>query len=274
MSENEDTAYERLVQEIYQAIHDQEAVATVDVEHNKTIQGKSGCSHQLDVYWEFNVAGVLHRVAIECKNWNSDVPIGRIRDFFGVLHDIGNIKGIFVTKIGYQSGAKQFAEFYGIDLKEARIPTHTDWEGRVKDIVLHFTSISTRVKNRDIDLDQDWIRRNTEFATGEQLRLAGQNNEIFLYDSHGEKLTSMYDLEQKLPHSWERAEDMVHTYHFDDAYLYPSGTPIKINSVRYTYDVETYEQETVSEGDEIVRAILRDVNSGELKALRQDGGVN
>jgi hypothetical protein len=41
--------YEILVQAIFQAIHDQEEVATLIVERNKTLQGKT-TPHQIDVY--------------------------------------------------------------------------------------------------------------------------------------------------------------------------------------------------------------------------------
>jgi hypothetical protein len=33
--------------------------------------------------------------AIECKNYSKEVSVGRVRDFFGVIHDVGNVKGIF-----------------------------------------------------------------------------------------------------------------------------------------------------------------------------------
>jgi hypothetical protein len=40
--------YEKLVQGIFQAIHDQEEVATIKVEQNRTLQGKT-VPHDVDV---------------------------------------------------------------------------------------------------------------------------------------------------------------------------------------------------------------------------------
>ena len=40
---------------------------------DKKIQGISGCEHQIDVYWEFIIAGIRHRVAVECKNYSDSV---------------------------------------------------------------------------------------------------------------------------------------------------------------------------------------------------------
>jgi hypothetical protein len=42
-----------------------------------------------------------------------------------------------VTREGFQSGAAQFASFYGISLKVLRHPTEEDWKGRMRDF--HFT---------------------------------------------------------------------------------------------------------------------------------------
>lgn len=60
------------------------------VQHNVKLKDKSGCEHQIDVYWEYEIAGNKHRVAIECKNYNSLVPIGKVRDFKGVLENTEN----------------------------------------------------------------------------------------------------------------------------------------------------------------------------------------
>ncbi|TOF18192.1 hypothetical protein CGJ26_24310 [Vibrio parahaemolyticus] len=108
--------------------------------------------------------GEVHRVAIECKNYNSDVSIGKVRDFFAVLHDIGNIKGIFVTKKSYQKGAKESADYYGISLKEMRYPNEADWEGRAKTIVFNSRCIMNRVKDREIFIDSDWAKIRTMIA--------------------------------------------------------------------------------------------------------------
>ena len=68
MADNVNTEYEKLTQEIYKAINIQEGIQNVDVQHNVKIEGKSGCKHQSDVYWEFMFMGETHKVAIECKN--------------------------------------------------------------------------------------------------------------------------------------------------------------------------------------------------------------
>ena len=119
---NPNTEFELFTRRIYQRLVNNDVLKPTLVQHNVKLKGKSGCEHQIDVYWEYEIAGNKHRVAIECKNYNSQVEIGNVRDFKGVLEDLNNVNGIMVSAQGYQSGAKKYAEEYGISLKELRKP--------------------------------------------------------------------------------------------------------------------------------------------------------
>lgn len=78
--------------------------------------GKSGAQHEVDVYYEFEKAGLRHRVAIECKDWSSPVSKGQIQEFESKIRDIGSIVGVVISKNGYQSGAEVFAKHHDISL--------------------------------------------------------------------------------------------------------------------------------------------------------------
>src|SRR4051794_23468650 len=54
--------------------------------------------------------GVLHKVAIECKNLSRNVELGHVRDFAAVLSDIPGLRGIMVTSKGFARGAKKYVE--------------------------------------------------------------------------------------------------------------------------------------------------------------------
>jgi len=92
--------YELLTRQIYESILQSEGSKSIDVKHNVSIAGRSGVEHQVDVYWEFKQAGLTHRVLIECKNYASNLTLEKARNFFAVVHDIGNCRGIMVTKTG------------------------------------------------------------------------------------------------------------------------------------------------------------------------------
>ena len=114
--------YEKFTQEIYQELVNADVLKITKLQHDVKLKGRSGQEHQIDVYWEYEIAGAKQKVAIECKNYNKNVAIGKVRDFYGVLCDLNNVAGIMVTKVGYQKGAKEYASEYGISLKELRIP--------------------------------------------------------------------------------------------------------------------------------------------------------
>ncbi|NLD49970.1 MAG: restriction endonuclease, partial [Clostridiaceae bacterium] len=97
---NEAIEYEQLTRAIYQAILMNEGSENIIVEHNVPIRGRSGVEHQIDVLWHFKQAGIEHDVLIECKNYSTNLTLEKVRNFFGVIHDIGNVHGVIVTKTG------------------------------------------------------------------------------------------------------------------------------------------------------------------------------
>lgn len=84
---NDNIEYEKFAQEIYNEILKNLYVKNIEVMHNVELIGKSGQKHQIDVYWEYQYDNTIFKIAIECKNYNHTVSIGKVRDFFGVLYD-------------------------------------------------------------------------------------------------------------------------------------------------------------------------------------------
>jgi hypothetical protein len=274
---NEDVAYEKFAQSVYQTLLNNEDIKTTEVQHNLNIEGRSGCKHQIDVYWEYEIADVLHRVAIECKNYNtSNISIGRIRDFFGALNDIGNISGIFVCKSGYQSGAIKFADYYGINLKELRAPTDKDWEGRVETIQINTSILHTDIKKRDFYFDEQWCKEKySEQDLRKKYSIKGFTDEIIIKEKDGNKITSMYELENNLPHNWTEEKNREHTYEYNDAYIeFKNLGSVKILGIKFTYDVLTTSPESIIiSGKETAKAILKDVKTGLIKYFDKKGNV-
>ncbi len=273
---NNNTEYEKFTQEIYQTLINVQGIDTIDVKHNVKLVGKSGQKHQIDVYWEYEIADVKHKVAIECKNYNSEVSIGKVRDFYSVLSDLTNVNGIMVTKVGYQSGAKKFADYYGINLKELRFPNEKDWEGRIKTIVFQMKMVLPNIKQRIPLFDNEWIKENVRFPENGQMTftLQGMADEIKIFDEHGKVITNFYELDKKIPHKWDAATGLEHTYTFDNAYI--DVTPIgrvKIKGIKYVYDVNTGTEEFSIDALETTKAILKDALTGEIKFFDKEGNV-
>lgn len=107
--------YELLVREIYQQMLDQEQALNVAVQHNVQKQG-GVTSHQIDVYWEFCLGGVTHKVVVQAKKWKSPIRKGDVLMFKGVLEDLPGTVGIMVTSSRFQKGALEVAKAAGITL--------------------------------------------------------------------------------------------------------------------------------------------------------------
>lgn len=149
------TEYELFTQSVIQILSSNNVPQTTKVEHNVTLQGKSGCKHQIDVYWEYEKDGQQHRVTIECKNYNKRVPKEKVCAFQGVLSDLDNVKGIMVSKKGFQSGAKQYAKEYGISLHELREPN-------VGETIIGNMALNFHIEKRStlFAVDEQWTKEH------------------------------------------------------------------------------------------------------------------
>lgn len=269
--------YEKFAQDIFQTLLDDEEIKPIKVQHNVNIKGRSGCKHQIDVYWEFEIACVTHRVAIECKNYNtSNIPIGRIRDFYGALADIGNITGIFVCKNGYQSGAVSFAKYYGIDLKELRVPKSMDMEGRIQTININLLVCNKNIKQIHPTYDNEWFYLKYQIPIEDQhYEINSNNNEILIMDIDRNRISDLYELESKLPHDFKDELNKEYEYKWADAYIDVKELGLlKIKSLKYIYDVVfTDPKKIIISGKELAKAILIDVRTGGIKLFDKNGNI-
>ena len=75
---NKNTEYEQFTRKVFVGLSSQKRVKTIKLQHNVKLLGKSDTHHQIDVYWEYEKDGQLHKVAIECKNYTNKVSIGKV----------------------------------------------------------------------------------------------------------------------------------------------------------------------------------------------------
>lgn len=260
------TDYEKFVQAIYQTLLNEDGLGTVKVEQNKTdLVGKSGCAHQLDVYWEFQLGGQTYRTAIECKAYASEVKIGNIRDFYGVLADVPNLNGIFVTLVGFQSGAKKYADHYGISLKELREPADEDYDGRIQKIHVKVHLVMAEIKALKPKINDTFLASLKE---GEEIEATfnGTNYDPYLVDSKGGSVASYEEIREALPTTQTTALGMKTQLKFQDAHIRANdGRLIAIDHIDVEYDVLVDIEDIKILGKKIARAIIKDVKSGDVK---------
>lgn len=273
---NENTEYELLTMRIYQLLLKKQGFNTIEVKHNIKVKGKSNVEHQIDVFWEFKMADIPHMVAIECKNYNSNISLSRIRDFHSVLQDIGNVSGILVTKAGFQSGVIAYAKHHGIGLKLLRNPIEEDWDGKLKKIEFNIHTIVPQIKSRKINIDEEWFKSNIEKDKWNlPFSINGMSNEIWILDKNGNKYKSILDLEQGVPTNWITEFDLIHTYEFAENYIEVNLLGmLKLRDIVFQYDVLTGEGVKIMiDAEKIVDKILRDILTNEIKFIHKDGEV-
>lgn len=275
---NPNTEYELFTQEIYQRLVNQDVVRTTTVRHNEELEGRSHQKHQIDVYWEYEIAGNKHRVAIECKNYNTLVPLGKVRDFKGVLDDLNGVNGIMVTKIGYQEGAKKYAQAYGISLKELRAPKTGETIIGTIENHLHNELLYTLFL-----IDEKWARKNnfdiqsyrerftilfpsrSELLNSSPYIPIARKGDI-LHDAAGRVIASLHDIEEQIPD--HPTTDFPIIFKFDDAYLDSRYFgPIKICAVKYDYEIHDQKKTTAMDAGDLVKAILKDSLSNKIEMV-------
>lgn len=266
------TEFERFTQRIYQKLVNNNVLKPTKVQHNVKLKGKSGCEHQIDVYWEYEIAGNMHRVAIECKNYDSHVPIGRVRDFFGVLQDLNYVRGIMVSSKGYQEGAKKFADYYGISLKMLRPPGRDETIGSI--IITNHLDLCNCLYR----IDEEWACQNHFDIQGYRDRIAILHSTKYdfwhkaeylpietidriIRDSKGKSVSSLEELENQFLDNPKNSSSIV--FSFEDGWLYSRYFGhVKIREVKFEYESKVQEKTFSLAADDFVEAILDDAING------------
>lgn len=263
---NKNTQYEILAKEIFEELHRVDGFSNINIQHNVLLKGKSGQEHQVDVYWEFKIADQNYKVAIECKNYTHKISIGKVRDFFGVLYDIGNIQGIMVTKKGYQLGAKVFAKYYGIDLKEIRFPNNEDWGNRLKKVDITGHLHANHINNIEVVFDLEWIRENRKELKGKQISVSCKAIDFKIFDYEGKEQYTIENIVKDLPVFDEEQKTSNYFYKLNNGFINDNNFGIlKLSGLNIDYTSSCIESKIHFDAEEIVKAIIKDVDKNEIK---------
>lgn len=291
------TKYELFVKEIYERLNAVDGLSDVRIQHDIKLIGAAGVEHQIDLYWTFSRGGVNYSVAIECKDYNSRVSKDRIQSFHDVLHDIGGLHGILVTKMGFQSGAKEYAQKYGIQLMEIRHPTDDDWKGKMRNLQLILELHSIDNVSPLIVVDKERVASNrVELSKINKLRIHAMSNQVFVeYDEmesvsfcnglkkdsaiKSEKNTkSIYDLITMLPRK-EAVQGLTHMFRFKNGVVHYSDEEsnktieLPVTQINFTYDVHLSKEKVEINGDDFIEAIVKNLSDGTQKTIDRFGQI-
>lgn len=201
MTQNNGIAYERLTQQVFQAIVDQDIVPNIQVKNNVHMQGNR-TGHQIDVFWEFQFGNIKYKNVIEVKNWSRSVNQGEVMKFKAMLDDLSDQpRGIIVARSGFQEGARRLARTSGIVMYELREPTEDDLDGPVREVDFTFASYHSSTTEIQLVHDEDWrISESVRLGLEEAPRLlfSMEPDDTQLFDELGAQLGSV----KQLTDSW------------------------------------------------------------------------
>jgi hypothetical protein len=281
MSKNTGIPYEVLTQQIFQAIHDQSQIKNVKVQHNVELQG-THLKHQIDVYWEYELGGIVYRAIVQAKDWGQAVTQNQLLSFKAILDDLpGQPRGIFVTRTGYQIGARTYAEANGIKLYELRQPTDEDTKGRIKTICLNMVAFPKNYSGVEPIQDQAWV--DSEFAR------RGLTAKDHITMSFGEMADKIFLLDEN-DKVIGNFQDAIMSLFPDDGYsklaagnkehIFPTPTFIatgnasfprmKLRGIRATISIERVEQKIIWQSEDFISFIMRDVIGGNITLIDKD----
>jgi hypothetical protein len=239
--------YEEFVARLQEAIFDSEQYTSqknILIQKNKKLFDKNGLEREFDIYWEYELGGFTYKTIIECKDYNSTISIEKIDALIGKIKDIPDLKAIFATKLGYQSGARIKASQNNIDLIIVREQNDSDWADEYGNPLIQIVNINgtlyipARISKFQPLFDGKWIKENTNIDITKPIQLRGLNNEIIIDDIDGKENYSLYELAEKLtslednkPGEYERIKE------FSDAYLVFKELRLKLRSYKVSYQI-------------------------------------
>lgn len=259
--------YELLVQEVYQALVKQDAIANVTVQHDVKVKGKTGLPHQIDVFWEFSIAGIRHRVCVECKNYTSAIKKAQVAGFSRILEDLDNAKGIMVTTKGFQSGAQTLAQADGIRLVLL--------QRLLRRIDFAITVRGCQVSGWTPIFDPEAEPAMQAGHSGQQIIVApleGLENEVFLLDETGAPKISFLELRQTIGES--AVADGYHRVPLEGCYLATNSGLLKVAAIGCTVLRFEDERHCSVGGDHIARIVIKGLtDDGTDKFFHGDGSI-
>lgn len=155
--------YEILTREICEQVIKFSGQSNISVKHD--IMVSNGVrDKQVDVYWEaVDEFGRLQKNIVECKCWKSSVKAEHIESLEAFINSDPNMRGIYVTKIGYQKGALRVCEKCGIIPFVLKEPDDKFWKNRIHTYLIRITFVTPEcdVKLELLGIDDETLVSNS-----------------------------------------------------------------------------------------------------------------
>jgi hypothetical protein len=276
--------YELFVAKLQQALLNAENITTqknIKVEVNKKIADNCGIERQFDIYWEYELGGLTYKTVIECKDYESKVSVEKIDALIGKIKDIPDLKAVFATKSGYQSGTQTKAEQNRIDLLIVREQNDSDWIDQngipfIKEIHINFhLCVPARMHKFEPIIDREWIKMNTDINTSQPIRLSGLNNEIFIDDLDSGERYSLLELGNKLaPIDGKNYGRFEQIKEFKNAFIHYPNVKLRLLAYKLEYSIsEPLSQPLVIDFAKELDGVIEYLQKGTRKSIFRNGVI-
>lgn len=267
---------EDIIQYLYQKILEAEGLTNVKVQKKVTLTTDAGYTSEFDIYWEFEVAGLIHKVAIECKNYSSCVGKGDVHEFANKLDGFKDIRGIMVTKVGYQKGAIGVAKQYKISLKLLKSVDEVDWTGRIKDIEIDINAIGPLEVKAKFVIHNEYLNGRPESVIPKVIDKQTKN--VVIFDENDKPITSFSEIIKSL-------EDSSGAFGTRNEYVYKNanqkifihdtnGQLLQIDEILFEYTRNLFKDKIIFKAKDYITAFLLDSNDDEPPfILFRDGQI-
>jgi hypothetical protein len=276
--------YELVLQKIFKSMLAQDAANAV-VERKKKLETTDGGTVEVDLYWEFKLAGVTHKVIVQAKDERNKIKQNELFAFHDVLENIpGQPRGVFVTRTGFQKGALKYAYSRGIGVATIRAPSdYTEKELKQFGIPQGTLQIQMARFFCSFSPDSDWTSRNTlDDVTEERLnkQIIEDYPDVLKMDLFNEKMQrismlpeldpTFYQMDQSLPAGRHRA---AKTYEFKNPTFVKTKNPafpaVKVNHVTVLRETNMRDPFQMR-ADKLVKAILNDLTEGNVTLFNNE----
>lgn len=209
---NDGRSYEELVEKVFIGLQKLHGVDFQNIKIARNIKldaitkradGKP-IQREIDLYWEFKAGGINYCAVVQAKDLKRKVNLGAIDTFKNVLIDLpGQPKGIFVTTVGFQAGALEYANAHGIDIYVLEKATPELFGGSIPQIAGSASPFIMRWSNERICTDKQ-LEENDSLACTNILSNPPENTPVI--DLDGKEIGTLDQIYQKAKEEWRTSK--------------------------------------------------------------------
>ena len=282
---NDAIEYEKFVQFLYHAVRkaDEEIVnlTTLELTRRKRIRNRYGSFREFDIYWKYELDGIVKKTVVECKNYNSPIQIDQLDAFVCKTSDIDeDLSPIIATKTGYQSGAKKAADYHGVEILVVREQKESDWKPEDGIAFLRYINIEVvmfdlpRIHNLRMVMDEVWMKANRP-----DIDMTASTMSLSAHDSCIQHSGNIHSIEEFMnyihPPESEEYGRFQREKNFQDAYLLdPIHGRLKVHSLKVDYSVGPPLTQTINlDGTSALLGVIEYVQKGVKKLVFEKNDV-